>query len=334
MKTLFLSPALIFLLLTNAVYSQIVDCSKLSVTNIAYHSQDSTAEVFIYYADSTKGHINYPFVASVLNADTKDTISAKSGTRYFAHFPKSGFTYTIPARKSWPATYSYNVNFQFTDLVEHPNSPSEIHTCPLVYKAIERLDCNKLKLIRDTVTIDFAKNTSDLKYTYSNEKPLNYPNFKYESHSKDLTIPNGFQQTYLMGNEFEFCADLCKFYTPYHYGMKFSTNVTAQVFVPGVFTIGHLDKNTCSFNIVYKLDPSKITGMAEIATEGIKLYPNPTDDILNVKFGNDKQYKVFEATGREVVSGFINAGQINIEDLKPGIYFLKIEEKYYTIFKK
>ena len=335
MKTLFSLPVLLLFAVANTVHSQTVDCTKLYISNIAYHNQDSTAVVSIYNADSTKHHINYPFVASVLNADTKDTISARSGAKYYAQLSKSLFKYQIGAKKSWSPTNAFIVNFEFADLVEHPNSPSELHTCPLVYKPrIETLDCNKLKLIRDTVAIDFSKNKTDLKYTYSNATPFDYPSFKFESKSKEVTISDSLQWTYQMFNEIDLCSFNCKAYTPMHLGMKFSTNVITQSYIPGTFTIGDMDGNTCSFGIVYKVNPLNITGVSEFENESIQLYPNPAEDILNVKFGNEKQYKVFEATGREVRSGYVKEGQINVVDLKAGIYFLRIDEKYFTVFKK
>lgn len=75
---------------------------------------------------------------------------------------------------------------------------------------------------------------------------------------------------------------------------------------------------------------------------GISIYPNPTSQILNVKFENsfkDLSYSMFDNSGRVVLTGKfhnINNGEtktINLNDLPSGIYNLKLfnNETNYTI---
>lgn len=61
---------------------------------------------------------------------------------------------------------------------------------------------------------------------------------------------------------------------------------------------------------------------------GIQLYPNPVNDILNVTKVSDKAtYKIYSAAGQLVDSGNINSGKINVSALVKGGYVITIDEK-------
>lgn len=88
-----------------------------------------------------------------------------------------------------------------------------------------------------------------------------------------------------------------------------------------------------------------INGLME--TTGIELsgeknlnlivYPNPTNSILNIDFEFSEQlkYELFSSTGKRVLVGIItsNNQQIDISHLPSNIYFLKIKDKSYKVFK-
>lgn len=66
----------------------------------------------------------------------------------------------------------------------------------------------------------------------------------------------------------------------------------------------------------------------------IKIYPNPSNDIISISMENDEidaRYKLVSQEGKIVDSGRIkNNGQLNIKELKSGIYYLELwigEEK-------
>lgn len=67
------------------------------------------------------------------------------------------------------------------------------------------------------------------------------------------------------------------------------------------------------------------------------IYPNPTNSILNIEleFTEKIEYVLFSASGERVLAGVItsNHQQIDISHLQPNIYFLKIRNKSFKIFK-
>jgi hypothetical protein len=73
------------------------------------------------------------------------------------------------------------------------------------------------------------------------------------------------------------------------------------------------------------------------ATGGVSLYPVPASDVLYIKPSKDyavKTYEVIDVTGKVVKSGSITALQVPVSDLKPGLYFLKLESTAGTISER
>ena len=72
----------------------------------------------------------------------------------------------------------------------------------------------------------------------------------------------------------------------------------------------------------------------------IKVYPNPTQDLLNVELNDEKSYPVqlVAPDGRVVLKQRIDTGQnqLNMSQLKAGIYFLQIPElqHYFKVVKE
>ena len=71
-------------------------------------------------------------------------------------------------------------------------------------------------------------------------------------------------------------------------------------------------------------------GLSKINAAEINLYPNPTEDILNIVLGNQviKQITIYDASGRQIkdwsTEQFKNQLTLDIKDLSKGIYFIKI----------
>ncbi len=65
------------------------------------------------------------------------------------------------------------------------------------------------------------------------------------------------------------------------------------------------------------------------STSSIRLFPVPTQDQLNIDFGNEEieQLNVFDVNGNRVFSTTTSSQQINTSNLSPGIYFLKLMTK-------
>ena len=81
------------------------------------------------------------------------------------------------------------------------------------------------------------------------------------------------------------------------------------------------------------------TGLEE-STNGIyalELYPNPTNSFINLvgDFSYPINYQVFTMQGMKVMNGLINSSysKVDLSQLIPNIYFLKIEKKTFKVIK-
>ncbi|MGB3948275.1 MAG: T9SS type A sorting domain-containing protein, partial [Bacteroidia bacterium] len=71
--------------------------------------------------------------------------------------------------------------------------------------------------------------------------------------------------------------------------------------------------------------------MSKINGNRIEIYPNPTNDLLNLEVGNEnigQMFFIFDYSGKLVSSGKLNQklNQINITNLNSGLYFIRVNE--------
>lgn len=67
--------------------------------------------------------------------------------------------------------------------------------------------------------------------------------------------------------------------------------------------------------------------------DGIQIYPNPVNDILNVTKVSDKAtYKIYSAAGQLASNGNIIDGKINVSSLIKGVYVISIDDKEKEVF--
>ncbi|BFM43711.1 hypothetical protein CFS9_23520 [Flavobacterium sp. CFS9] len=81
---------------------------------------------------------------------------------------------------------------------------------------------------------------------------------------------------------------------------------------------------------VRDLRPAKTARRSTIEEETeksqtINIYPNPVKEILNVYNVENEEYKIFNISGQEVLSGRTQKGQINVGTLPEGMYIIKIK---------
>jgi len=69
--------------------------------------------------------------------------------------------------------------------------------------------------------------------------------------------------------------------------------------------------------------------------EGLNIFPNPADDVLNITSNNalDKNVQLFDLTGKKVLD-VTTVSQVNVSTLKAGIYVAKIYEAGKTATRK
>ena len=97
--------------------------------------------------------------------------------------------------------------------------------------------------------------------------------------------------------------------------------------------------NDCAWidNVVFPA-ATIITDVEEIyAEQNVMVYPNPTNGVMNIQIGTGQSdVVVYNSLGQEVrrlemVSGNV---QINIEDLNPGLYFVKAGDEMVKVIKR
>ncbi|CAN1557655.1 Por_Secre_tail, Por secretion system C-terminal sorting domain [Flavobacteriaceae bacterium] len=71
--------------------------------------------------------------------------------------------------------------------------------------------------------------------------------------------------------------------------------------------------------------------------EGLNLYPNPvTNGKVYITSKNDleKEILIFDVLGKKVLQTIINTKELNISNLSPGVYIIKITEENATSSRK
>lgn len=63
--------------------------------------------------------------------------------------------------------------------------------------------------------------------------------------------------------------------------------------------------------------------------EGLSFYPNPVSNgkiYITSKLSLDKEITIFDVLGKKVLQTILNAKEMNIGTLSPGVYIIKIKE--------
>ena len=79
------------------------------------------------------------------------------------------------------------------------------------------------------------------------------------------------------------------------------------------------------------------TGINDIKNANIKIYPNPTNNIINIEGLNKNENNtilIFDVQGKLVITKTINEkGTIDLSELNKGVYVIKIGEVAQRIVK-
>ena len=73
------------------------------------------------------------------------------------------------------------------------------------------------------------------------------------------------------------------------------------------------------------------------AIEGLNLYPNPVSNgkvYITSKNDEDKNILIFDVLGKKVIQTVISSRELNISNLSPGVYIIKINEGDATSTRK
>jgi hypothetical protein len=156
-----------------------------------------------------------------------------------------------------------------------------------------------------------------------------------ENNTIDITVPQGTDLTSLIADfEVSYGASLMLVTNPATYEMipqisgetvnDFTDTLTLTVF-------NHLMNDMTDYEIVVTLvDPTDINSLS--VSESFVIYPNPVKNFVNIALANESNYEIvfYDMTGKILVKQVINKqknDQIDLSDLKSGIYTVKIQIK-------
>lgn len=114
---------------------------------------------------------------------------------------------------------------------------------------------------------------------------------------------------------------------------------SASVFVPSTLAgkSGHIRVSAIG-NVFYAVKQNNVgtLGTAEVGSvKTVQIYPNPVDDVLNVKNISSKAtYEIHNAPGQLISKGTVGDGRIVVRDLLKGVYFISIDENGTTLKNK
>jgi len=106
---------------------------------------------------------------------------------------------------------------------------------------------------------------------------------------------------------------------------------TANVFIPASLAGKTIHVRVSAIGNVFYAVKKMTAGTLAVSETGkinsVQVYPNPVDNVLNVKNVSPKSsYEIFNAPGQLISKGIIGEGQINVSSFVKGIYFMTIND--------
>ena len=94
----------------------------------------------------------------------------------------------------------------------------------------------------------------------------------------------------------------------------------------------------CFFSFSASAQESKVQSRTlDTSIEGLSFYPNPVSNgkiYITSKSSLDKEITIFDVLGKKVLQMILNAKELNIGTLSPGVYIIKIKEGDATATRK
>jgi len=94
----------------------------------------------------------------------------------------------------------------------------------------------------------------------------------------------------------------------------------------------------CLFSLAASAQDVKLQPKVQDSTiDGLSFYPNPVSNgkiYITSKSSLDKDITIFDVLGKRVFQASVNAKELNISSLSPGVYIIKIHEGDATATRK
>ena len=78
---------------------------------------------------------------------------------------------------------------------------------------------------------------------------------------------------------------------------------------------------------------SMLSTSEKIAEQGVSFYPNPTNGIVRIEGAEVSEIQVYNTLG-QLVKTAQNTNEIDLSDLMPGVYFLRIKDLHQMVTNK
>ena len=101
--------------------------------------------------------------------------------------------------------------------------------------------------------------------------------------------------------------------------MKYSSLPTSSC---GSYTYGQVEDYTLNIQSSARTEEANTK---ELYSD-VKLYPNPTKDVLYISNTTTEDYKIFDMGGKLINSGKLQRGSVNVSALIKGVYLIQIGE--------
>lgn len=93
----------------------------------------------------------------------------------------------------------------------------------------------------------------------------------------------------------------------------------------------------CSLSLTAQENKPQTNPAATTVIEGLSLYPNPVSNgkvYITTKNDGEKEIIIFDLLGKKVLQTTLNSRELNISNLTPGVYIIKINEQNASATRK
>jgi Secretion system C-terminal sorting domain len=91
------------------------------------------------------------------------------------------------------------------------------------------------------------------------------------------------------------------------------------------------------FSLSLSAQENKPSKTQETTIEGLNFYPNPVSNgkiYITSKSSLDKEVSIFDVLGKRVFQSLLSSKELNIANISPGVYIIKIREGEATATRK
>lgn len=110
-----------------------------------------------------------------------------------------------------------------------------------------------------------------------------------------------------------------------------ATSYSATIAIPKILVVTGTDDNGCSANFSITIQVKTCTGIEELATGGLMIYPNPASNHITVQLDNysaGTSIEIYNMIGSRILAQDLEGEKstVNISELSNGVYYLKVIE--------